>query len=261
MISLGAFSKYRHCPYSCPFCYVQTDFLSYPNFKISEIIEWLNKQPIDSFDIIYVSGDTDSFAAPRTDQALLLLEKLLTLGKDVLFTTRMVMDKSKLNRLSAIVENYRKESLKIFGCVSIAQHTVPHLEPAPIASPLERITQLHRFKELGLMSILTVRPFLPVVPLSDYEWILKESLNNVHAVLGEVWYTDCEGVLESKVLGVGKKLEKFSLAKMPFDDNEKIWKVYHAENIQEFFRNWCLKAGLPFFMRSRPAIEWIRKNV
>lgn len=261
MVSLGAPNAKRHCAYSCPFCYVQAGFRSYPSLSIPDIIKWLNKQQIDAFDIIYVSGDTDSFAAPRTDQALILLEELLTLRKDVLFTTRMVMDESSLNRLGTIVDHFKQRSLRLFGCMSIAQKTVPRLEPSPIASPAARIVQLHRFRDLGLMTILAVRPFLPIVPMSDYNWILRESLKCVHAVLGEVWYADSEGVLESKVLGAGRRLDIYRMANMPFDSNEAVWKVYDAENVQAFFRDWCARAGLPFFMRSRPAIEWIRQNV
>lgn len=261
MVSLGALSKKRQCTFSCPFCYVQADFLSYPNFSIPEIVNWLNKQPNDSFNIIYVSGDTDSFAPPRTDQALLLLEELLSLGKDVLFTTRMVMDSSKLKRLGKIVENYNKESLRVFGCISIIQKTIPYLEPPPIASPTDRIAQLHRFMDLGLMTILAARPFLPIVPLSDYDWILRETSNIVHAILGENWYADSGGILESNVLGAGNKLKNYTLSKMPFDDNNKIWKVYNGDHIEKYFQELCLKADLPFFMRSMPAIEWIRQNI
>lgn len=261
MVSLGALNKKRHCTYSCPFCYVQSDFLSYPNFSISEIIEWLSKSSNDPFDIVYLSGDTDSFAPPRTNQALQLLEELQTIGKDVLFTTRMVLDNSSLNKLGNLVEGYRKQSLKVYGCVSVAQKSVPILEPAPISPPIDRIMQLQRFKDLGLITILAIRPFIPIVPLSDYKWILEESYKSVHAVLGENWYFDQEGFLETKVLGPSKKVEDYTLTKMPFDCNEAIWKVYNGIHIQKFIEDWCQLANLPFYMRSKPAIEWIRSNI
>ena len=64
MISLGPLSPKQHCPYRCAFCYVQDDFDSYASFDIDTIITYL-KENADKYNIIYVSGDTDSFAPPR----------------------------------------------------------------------------------------------------------------------------------------------------------------------------------------------------
>ncbi len=260
MVSLGALNSFGHCPYSCPFCYVQADFLSYPALGVPAIVQWLSDQPSDTFDIVYVSGDTDSFAPPRTLEGLFLLEQLLALGKDVLFTTRMVFGDSALDRLGQIAEMYARSGLRLFGCMSVAQSTIPRLEPPPIASPLARLKQLHTFRAAGLIAILAVRPFLPIVPLSDYEWILAQAVDGAHAVLGEVWYVDTEGVLESNVLG-SERLQTYDLATMPFDNNLATWKVYMAHETQEFFSVRCRELGLPFFMRSRPAIDFIRANL
>src|SRR5258706_9777095 len=101
MVSLGPLSPKKYCTYSCPFCYVRTDFLSYASMSIPEIISWLRncQQP---FDIIYVSGDTDSFAPPRTSRGIELLEELCEFNVDLLFTTRFVFAPEHLERLFQI---------------------------------------------------------------------------------------------------------------------------------------------------------------
>src|SRR6266851_8645144 len=104
MVSLGPLSPKKYCTYSCPFCYVQSDFLSYTSMDISEIVDWL-KTCQRPFDIIYVSGDTDSFAPPRTDGGIELLEALCEFGVDLLFTTRAVFGPKHLNKLYQIREH------------------------------------------------------------------------------------------------------------------------------------------------------------
>lgn len=258
MVSLGSPSSQASCSYSCSFCYVQAGFPAYPRLSIPVIVKWLASQPSDCFDIIYVSGDTDSFAQGRTSQGLSLLEELRALGKDVLFTTKMVLSEADLRRLGRITESYHQGGLDLFGCVSVAQATRPDLEPPPIRPSLERIRQLHRFREMGIVSVLAARPFLPVIPLSDYEWILEQSRGGVDLVLGEGWWVDQDGVLEDRVLGSGVRLTEFELKRMPFDDNDNVWKVYEPAETKDFFENWCQSAGVPFFMRSRQGIDWFR---
>ena len=70
MVSLGALNGQKNCPYSCAFCYMQDGFGKYPSVEISDIINFLAANK-NKFNIIYISGDTDSFAPPRTEQGLL----------------------------------------------------------------------------------------------------------------------------------------------------------------------------------------------
>ena len=101
MVSIGPLSPKKYCSYNCPFCYVNAGFLSYATMTIPEIVAWLKKH-VDSYDIIYVSGDTDSFAPPRMDEGIELLEALAELDSDLLFTTRAIFGRSHLNSLENI---------------------------------------------------------------------------------------------------------------------------------------------------------------
>ena len=73
MISLGPLTKFKYCPYNCAFCYVKSGFNKYPNFNINEIISYL-KSNRKKYNIIYISGDTDSFAPPRKRQVSILID-------------------------------------------------------------------------------------------------------------------------------------------------------------------------------------------
>lgn len=256
MVSLGPLNETQYCTYMCPFCYVRAGFLSYRNLTITKILNWLEDHKSE-FDIVYISGDTDSFAPPRTKTALELLEALLQLNKDVLFTTRAVLDEEDMNRLSDIAKMYNEKNLMLIGCVSITSWTTKGIESANVPSPEKRVEELRKFKDVGIVPILAMRPFIPTVPISDYQLILEKTLGLVDVVLGESWYVDREGILEKRTLK-NCKIESFTLCKMPFDDNDKIWKRYDGVDQETFCEEWCKQHNVLFFMRSLPAIKLLK---
>lgn len=260
MVSLGPLTRHRYCIYKCPFCYVDAGFLKYPSWEIPQIIEWI-KSVRDPYDIIYVSGDTDSFGPPRAQQGVDLLRELLQFGVDLLFTTRAPLDDEHLVQLETINANCRANGRLVFGCVSVAQLHHPYLEPRPIPPPHNRIAQLGRFRDLGLVTVLAMRPFLPVVPIEEYLEIITLSKKHANVVLGEVWYADQAGKLEARVFPTTPADYPFVLKKMDFDENKEVWKVFEGREIEASVSRLCAELDLPFFMRSRPAIEWARRNL
>lgn len=262
MVSLGPLSPKRFCTYACAFCYVHADFASYPSLPPDKIVKYL-KSKSGTFDIIYVSGDTDSFAKPRTEMGIDLLEALISLKVDVLFTTRAPLGEVELDRLGEINRALRKNGNLLFGCVSISRlRSAPHIEPKPVPSPEERLDVLRGLHERGIVSILAMRPFLPVIPVSEYVELARLAAPYVDVVLGEVWYADKGGLLERQVLGKeGSKLERYDEHRMDFDDNDAFWKVWEGNEVRDAVAACCAEESIPFFMRSRPAIMHIRKTL
>lgn len=259
MVSLGPLSHKKYCTYSCPFCYVHTDFLSYASMTIEETINWLKENSKD-FDIIYVSGDTDTFAPPRTNAGIELLERLTDFHVDILFTTRAVFNHEQLLKIERINNKQKQNGKLLFGCISIAQLTHQYLEPKPIPPPIQRIEQLGRFLDIGLVSVFAMRPFLPVIPIEEYHQLIDLSYGKFHILLGEVWYADKGGILEAGVIKDVALEVHYSEHNMDFDENTVIWKVFEANEIKQSVENKCLELNIPFFMRSKPAIEWARNK-
>ncbi len=261
MVSLGPLSPKRFCTYSCAFCYVHADFSSYPSRSTAQILRTLRSKS-GTFDIVYVSGDTDSFANPRTNEGIDLIEALATLGTDVLFTTRAPLSDENLDRLASINRKLDEQGNILFGCISISRfRSAPHLEPKPVPSPDERLQVLKGLYERGIVSVLAMRPFLPVVPIEEYVELASLSASFVDVILGEVWYVDKGGLLEGQVFGEsGLKLHDYQEHKMDFDDNDAFWKVWKANEVCEAVAVYCSGAGVPFFMRSRPAILHVREK-
>ena len=95
MVSLGPLTNNVYCCYRCAFCYVQDGFMSYANLDVSEIVDFLVKNR-EKYNIIYVSGDTDSFAPPRTKKGIELLNDIVKAVKcDITFTTRSIFSEDE----------------------------------------------------------------------------------------------------------------------------------------------------------------------
>lgn len=210
--------------------------------EIPEILECI-KSVREPYDIIFVSGDTDSFGPPRTERGLALLRALLQFGVDLLFTTRALLNDDHLRELEDINDSCRSRGRRVFAYVSVAQLHHPHLEPRPIASPYESIAQLGRFKANGLISVLALRPFLPNVPVEEYLEIIK--LAQTNADIGEIWYADQAGKMDERVFEGAPANYPFTLKQIDFDENEEVWKVFEGKNIEASAAPLCADLNLP----------------
>jgi DNA repair photolyase len=262
MVSLGPLSQKRFCTYACAFCYVHADFSRYPSLPVEQICDYLKNHAAE-FDIVYVSGDTDSLAPPRTETGLQLIDELAGLETDVLFTTRAPLNERHLDRLALTAQRLRHKGHILIGCVSISRlRSAPHLEPPPVPPPEQRLEILRGLHDRGIVSVLAIRPFLPVIPASEYVELAELATPFVDVILGEVWYADGGGILEKQVLGTGGSVGlAFEEHKMDFDNNDAIWKVWQATDVHAAVKAYCAKANIPFFMRSRPAVEYIRRRL
>lgn len=260
MVSLGPLAENRYCPYDCAFCYVKSGFMKYAKMEIEDIIDFL-KTNKGKYDIVYISGDTDSFAPPRTDKAIELVKRISKcIDVDIMFTTRTIFNKESLKTLKDINNYMKAKKQRLIASISISRlFSANHIEPYPIPSPEERIEMIKKLKENGLYTILATRPFLPIISADEYIKIIEKSKNYIDVVLGEIWYAD-----EKLIRDVCKEFDvtkiNFVEKNMDFDDNEKIWKCYEAKETVKKVTKYCKENGIPFYMRSQPAIEYIRKK-
>jgi hypothetical protein len=83
---------------------------------------------------------------------------------------------------------------------------------------------------------------------------------NIDLILGEVWYADKGGLLEKGVFRGATPTNEYSEHKMDFDDNDEVWKVYESRETEEAVSKKCAELNIPFFMRSAPAVAWVRSQ-
>lgn len=267
MISIGALADKQHCSYRCAFCYVQDDFSSYAKLNVDEIIKFL-KEKREYYEIIYVSGDTDSFAPPRTKKGLELLYRVaIEIDCDLLFTTRAVFSEGDYKMIHRIADEQKRTKNEFYACISITRYSddVAYLEPDPIPTPNARIAILKRLKEIGVTTVLAMRPFLPVVNKNDYLTIIEKSKEFVDIVLGECFYFIRDGKIQNRVFpnGIPERIEKELLhnQKMEFDNNSSQWEVWDAKEYYEVIKKRCEELNIVFSMHSDDAIfEYLHRK-
>ncbi len=262
MVSLGPLNSRAYCTYRCQFCYVNGPFPRYASRTPEEIVQWLRSRASD-YNIVYVSGDTDSFAPPRTSEALDLLESLLALGVDVLFTTRYVLSSGERARFESVARSYLDKGLLLIPCISISQLHHPKMEPRPIPSPDRRFEQLKWMHSLGLPTVLTVRPFIPVIPASEYVEIIERGSSDCNIVLGSDLYLDKSGTLVGMISAATAPLDRVFGAEMTLDfsmSNDP-WQIARHPAAQDAAERFCMSRGIPFYMRSAPAVEFLRSRL
>lgn len=261
MVSLGPFTDKMHCPYRCAFCYVQDDFRSYAKLEIDEIVKFLIDNRKD-YSIIYVSGDTDSFAPPRTKNGLDLLESIVNaVSCDITFTTRSVFSNEEYNRIEKIIMEHKKTGYKFIAGSSITRYSknTKYIEPEPIPSPDDRIEHIKKMKKLGAITMLGLRPFLPIVDKQDYITIIDKLYPYIDIVLGECFYFIRNGKIQKRVFpnGISKSIEEEITHNqtMKFDDNGSLWEIWNSKQYEDFVSSHCKKRGIIFSMHSKQALE------
>lgn len=260
MVSLGPLSSNKYCSYSCAFCYVQDGFLKYKKMCIKDICTYLVENK-DKFSIIYVSGDTDSFAAPRTEEGIELLTAISEkLNKDVLFTTRMVFSEYDMKGIVRVNDILKNKNKNLYACISITSPNEERsIEPNPINTVDDRIKQLNLFKTNDIFSILAMRPFLPIYSIEQYKNLVLKVLGKVDCILGERWYFHENDIIYNRVMQ-GRKIDKGNviLTEMDFDDNTCIWSSWYDDKLENEIEELCKQLEIPFYMRSAPAIKYLK---
>lgn len=266
MVSLGPFAEYQHCPFRCAFCYVQDDFRPYAKLDIDEIVSFLLNNR-NKYDIIYVSGDTDSFAPPRSALGIELLYRIINnIQCDITFTTRSIFTESEYERLAEII-NIQKESGYMFvSGSSITRYSgnTAYLEPSPIPSPDKRILHIKRMKEIGAVTMLGLRPFLPIVDVNDYLVILNKLISYLDIALGEGFFFIPNGNIQRRVFpeGIPQKVKENIIhnIKMDFDDNNSLWDVWKSDEYEQIVADFCRKNNIIFAMHSEEALNEYREK-
>lgn len=261
MVSLGPCSDNMYCPYRCAFCYVQDGFMSYIKLDVSEIVNFLVKNR-ENYNIIYISGDTDSFAPPRNKEGIKLLYDIVkNTDCDITFTTRSVFADSEYEQLSDIIKEHKKSGYKFIAGSSITRYSedTAYLEPAPIPSPEARIQHIKKMKRAGAITMLGLRPFLPVVNIHDYITILNKVYPDLDIALGECFYFIRNGKIQQRVFpsGISEDIEENIIRnqRMDFDDNKYMWDIWNSKEYEDFVAKHCKKLGIIFAMHSKEALE------
>lgn len=165
------------CSFACKYCYTRTGEVGPARAKISDI--WQQFQRFaeqNEFETIQFGYDGDPFA--RAERGFELLSKLVTLNKNVNFSTKAFLHGAILQRLAALQKNleatdHTLSALVSLSCWQSASTVEPHTP-----TPAQRITTIKNLKSLHIPTLISVRPILPHIPDDEYERIIDEGIKS-----------------------------------------------------------------------------------
>ncbi len=246
------------CPYQCNHCYTFcSGYDSYDSGNsIQEIIESLHQE---EFDIVYVSGHKENFVNP--DKGIELCETIFeNYNSDILITTRNIFESKHLDRLKYLNDKMKKKNKDLYFCASIpAFQSYKKLEPnSIIPSPEQRIDNLKRVFDIGIYTILTLRPLCPdsYIPIKEILDIIELCKNHTSAVLSSGIVLDNEIIHKLKGFPTNFISEEKPL--MPCLKNNLSMRYVNVNSELKIIKEKCLEYKLPFFVHSLPAIEYLK---
>lgn len=248
------------CPYQCNHCYTFcTGYASYDSGNnIKEIVKALQNE---KFDIVYISGHKENFVNPN--EGLELCEKIFDKYKvDIMITTRNVFNREQLKRIKVLSENMKKENKDLFFCASIpALQSYKKLEPnSIIPNPIERMQNLKKIYDLGIYTVLTLRPLCPnsYIPLKEIIQIIEMCKRYTSVVLSSGIVVNDE--ILHRLVGFPKNFVCQEGVLMPCLKNELLMKYVNVDEEISKIRARCKEYSIPFFEHSLPAIDFLKKS-
>lgn len=163
------------CPLDCTYCFVnemtqeQSRNASYLN---NEQLDLLKNLP-EEVKLIMLGCDTEFFQ--DKEDALNILNKLTTFGKDISVITKLPLSESFLEEIRSIVDNIESTNNIFSFSVSVpclSESTVAKYEPN-VPHPMKRIETLQSAYKKGLHTMLAIRPLLPDATNEELEEIVK----------------------------------------------------------------------------------------
>lgn len=248
------------CPYQCNHCYTFcSGYDSYDSGKnVREIIDGLAHE---EFDIVYVSGHKENFVDP--DEGIELCEQIFAkYNVDIMITTRNIFNQKQLNKINILNKKMKEKNRDLFFCASIpALQSYKKLEPNPIIpEPILRIENLKNVFNLGVYTVLTLRPLCPntYIPIKEINEIIEMCQYHSSVVLSSGIVVDDE--ILHKLVGFSSDFACQEKPLMPCLKNNLSMRYVDVTEELEEIKKKCKECAVPFFEHSLPAIEFLKEN-
>lgn len=244
------------CPLKCKHCFTKeiVDECEAEN-EVEDIIEQLSGK---EFDVVYVSHYKENFYNP--EKGIRLCEEIYKLYKcDICVTTRCTFSGGLLARIRNLNNEMRENGNNLTFCISVpAYDSYTMLEDETlIPTPQQRIDFAGQLKNMGITSMVTIRPLFPAnyIPTDEIHKIIDGCKGKVDAILtGGVYVT--EFIL--KELGIER--EAFTYNKKEMSEYLiGVEKEFDAVNVEKELRDledYCKLKQIPFFKHSMEALNF-----
>lgn len=242
------------CPLLCKHCYTY-DLDEPKEMSIHEIVQETGKS---TFDIIYLSQKYENFF--DESNGLKLCQELYdTFQKDIFIITRSYLSDALMGQLQRLNLKMREQGNQLYIAVSLCADRSYAIAEDPIMcpSPSQRLENLHRGHDLGIKTLLLLRPVFPdsVIPVKECICILEKAKNDVDAVISSGLI-----VTDNILARLGLENNTFTYksdSKSEYLSDIEDAKYLDVEMELSRIKEGCRERGLPFFEHSMPALNYL----
>lgn len=253
-ISLGGSCKLR-----CKHCYITASQFRYQRYRtVEDIAQELKEIPLNHFDAICISGDTDPLLQP--DKFTILLKKLANEfpSKHIMFTTRLVPEKRVFEKIKEVGRRIINNGRLFVPAVSLVTYSYPNTieDKKKVPHTKQRLEFLNLLRDTGFTTLAALRPTFPfeIVPKKEVRMLVQSVQSVATSILGEIFILDQAGEIASQLQLPPPQQESF-ISPMSFQNQESYWEKRSFTAEISFIKQICAEFQIPFFLRSMSAIR------
>lgn len=248
------------CPFGCKYCYTRTGEVGPARAEPTDILQKFQEfAQTHVFDYIQFGYDGEPFARP--ERGLMMLQQLATLGKQISFSTKALVEGDILDSLASIQKTMLLSQTTLVGLVSLScWHSASSIEPHT-PTPHERITTLANLKQVGIPAFIAIRPILPHLPQDEYEYLIDEALKAGcdGFILGPL-YSDDKGRFVRFIPEDVLKTVPYERVVVSWSAHTPVWKRYEDEHMLRRIADAVEEKGGRVFLSSVDALRFASKK-
>jgi|GEM_PF-1172348 len=243
------------CKFKCKYCFAAEPSYNPNSSTLSTDTIQVLRERVNDYDVLMLSCDTELFQNPHV--ALNTLNELVTLGKDITFSTKMILGPVILSRLSEIQKQLVNQGKILSISVSIPMIDKSKEIEIGVPSPTRRMDFLRTLKESGFYPYVGIRPVLPpsLVTNEEIGRIVEGTAENSFGyIIGPYWFK------EDKFQLLGDKSLPIFQRKVQWMEDDSLWYIYEDKPREQEIAEIISQKGGTLYERSSEALVTI-KNI
>jgi len=248
------------CPFACKYCYTRGGEVGPPRIAVEEIIYHLQRFAAQNkFEMIMFGYDGDPFARPI--RGITMLRQLVTMSKDINFSTKALIEGQTLSMLADIKKQMDASGNTLSAHVSLSCWDSAFCIEPHTPSPMERMLTIRNLGFIGIPAFIAVRPILPNICDTEYERLIDEGLlaGCKGFILGPL-YSDDAGRFVKFISPEVLKEVSHSKIVVPWSPHEPVWVRYEDQIRLQHLIGIVTAKGGRVFLSSADAVGYLKQD-